>query len=177
MNMSLLIDEALQPAFVYQIPDIELSPDWNEFETQLAKYKTIYKETIAKLRHKEHEFSKLVSDFSVLQNSITAIQDPLVQTEISNMIERYKNDHGYEALKNETTKLAGTVRAMERVLLHTNAKNFSQFTCSICMEHLVDTFLDPCGHVFCERRLIRTQNPQCPTCRGSYAPKRIYTTM
>lgn len=177
MNMALLselLTEALQPALTYQVPDVELPSDWDEFETQLAKYKLLYKEALTQLRRKENEFSVLASDLSVLQSSVTAIQDSLMQTEISNMIEKYKHDHGYDALKSETAKLAGKVRAMERVLVHTNARNFSQFTCSICMERPVDTFMDPCGHMFCEACVLRVRNIHCPTCRTQFVPKKIY---
>lgn len=159
------------------IPDIELSHDWQNFEEILGRYKKVYKDTLFQLRNVENDLTNIVNDLSILENSVSAILDPLMQSEISTMIERYKQEHEYTAKKQKASELAGTVRAMEKVLLNTGAKRYQQFTCSVCMERLVDTFLDPCGHLMCEQCLVRTQRAQCPMCRSNIVPKRIYTTM
>lgn len=185
MNMALLtelISEAINPPplvrSVYpQIPEVELPSKWLEFEEKLGEFKQEYKKTLLKLRESEKKLGNMINDISVIQNSVTAIQDPLMQSELAAFAERYKHEHGFDACEAETAQLAGTIRAMEYVLAQTNAKKYNQFMCSICMEHLVDTFLEPCGHVFCESCLIRTRNPKCPTCRSQFVPRKIYTTM
>ena len=174
-----LITEAIQPPAVRsvypQIPEVELPSKWLEFEEKLGEFKQEYKTTLLKLRVSEKKLGDMINDISVIQNSVTAIQDPLMQSELTSFAERYKHEHGYDAHQEETAQLAGTVRAMEYVLAQTNAKKYNQFTCSICMEHLVDTFLDPCGHVFCEACVLRLRSVHCPTCRSRYVPKKIYT--
>lgn len=159
------------------IPDIDLSRDWHDFEGVLGKYKKMYKDTLFELRTKENELSSIISDLTILENSVPAIQDPLMQSEISTVVERYKQEYNYSNKKEDVARLAGTVRAMEKVLLHTGARRYQQFTCSVCMDRLVDTFLDPCGHLMCEECLVRTRNVSCPLCRATITPKRIYTTM
>lgn len=174
-----LLSEAIEPPVVRmaypQIPDVELPQKWLEFEETLGEFKQEYKQTLVQLREHEKKLGHMINDLSVLNSSVTAIQDPLMQSELTSFAEKYKHDHGYEAHQEETAQLAGTVRAMEHVLAHTNAKKYNQFTCSVCMEHLVDTFLDPCGHMFCETCVIRLKNIQCPTCRARFIPKKIYT--
>ena len=182
MNMALLaelLSEAIQPPMVRsvypQIPEVQLPEKWLKFEETLGEFKQEYKKTLIQLRECEKTLSDMMNDISVIQNSVSAIQDPLMQTEMMSLAERYKHEHGYQAKQDEAAQLAGTVRAMENVLAQTNARKYNQFTCSICMEHLVDTFLDPCGHMFCEACVLRLKNIQCPTCRTRFIPKRIYT--
>jgi hypothetical protein len=180
MSMSFLAEllgEVLQDVPSSSIPEVELPDEWKEFEQTLAKFKKEYTDTRNKLRFKNAEFNKLLNDTTVMNNVSTIITSAHLQEKMKEWISEYKTEHNFEESKNETYKLFGIVNAMERVLINTNAKRYSQFTCSICMERTVDTFLDPCGHLVCERCMVRSATLNCPICRRAVQLKKMYPTM
>lgn len=180
MTTSLLADllsDLLHNVPSVQIPETELPDEWKEFEQTLAKFKKEYVETRNILRLKNIEFNKLLNDTTVINNVSTIITSPEIQDKMKDWVEEYKTKYNFEEKKNETYKLFGYVNAMERVLINTNAKRYSQFTCSLCMDRMVDTFLDPCGHLACERCMSRVVTPDCPMCRAPVRPKKMYPMM
>ena len=172
-----LLSDVLQNAPAPAVPEAELPDEWKEFEETLAKFKKEYVETRNILRLKNIEFNKLLNDTTVMNNVSTIIMSPELQDKMKEWITEYKTEHNFEEMKNETYKLFGIVSAMERVLINTNAKRYNQFTCSICMERNVDTFLDPCGHLACEQCMSRSGTLNCPMCRRAIQTKKMYPTM
>ena len=180
MTMSLLSDllsDLLHNVPSVQVPEVELSDEWKEFEQTLANFKKEYVEARNILRLKNIEFNKLLNDTTVINNVSTVIASSELQDKMKDWIEEYKAKHNFEEKKNETYKLFGIVNAMEKVLVNTNAKRYSQFTCSVCMDRMVDTFLDPCGHLACERCMTRVLTLECPICRTHVRMKKMYPTM
>jgi hypothetical protein len=45
-------------------------------------------------------------------------------------------------------------------------RELEKYTCSVCLEAMCDTFLDPCGHTVCNECATRVDK-KCPYCRGT----------
>jgi hypothetical protein len=166
---------------VFRIPrgepvqEVELSPDWKEFEEILCKYKQVYKETVSQFKLSEIEIFRMKTDIQSMQQTLSVVHDPLIQEELVRLIDVYKERNEFEKKKAENAQLAGKIKSMDSVLVYTGHRKYAQFTCSICMERLIDTFLDPCGHVMCEQCTTRIN--RCPMCRTQVVLKKIYSTM
>lgn len=161
-----------------ETPDVTLSEDWVQFEETLGRYKQVYKEKLTQFRLKEAEIVRMSGDISILQNASTVLNTQELQEDISQIVQHFKETCGFEALRDELSHLNGEIKAMEQILMNTNARKYSQFTCSICMERMVDTFLDPCGHLACETCFGRARTMACPMCRTTIqAFKKMYPTM
>lgn len=161
------VGSVLPPAPTLVIPDVELSDDWKDFEQILAKYKKEYVETMGLLNQKERD----VREMKKMRALLSRMAPSEIRAQMMSLVENYERPEA------EMLDIAGKVKAMERVLMHTNAARYSQFTCPICMDRLSNIFLDPCGHLMCDTCLNRTHQTTCPTCRVEITPKRIYTTM
>lgn len=156
---------------------VELPTRWSEFETTLGKYKMEYKQKLNQARNLEKEVEDLVKDIEVLTDSVLILHDSNAKKEISEVRDRYKIEHGFQDKQNELSRLLGECKKMETILEETNAKNYTEFTCSVCMDRKVDHFLDPCGHMICIFCFVRTRSNTCPTCRTTVQPRKIYLTM
>ena len=184
MNMTLLaefLSDVMIPQHVAlpETPDVTLSEDWAQFEETLGRYKQQYKEKLTEFGLKESEIIRMSGDISILQNASTVLNTQELQADVSQIVQHFKETCGFEALRDELSQLNGEIKAMEQVLMNTNAQKYSQFTCSICMERMVDTFLDPCGHLSCATCLGRAPRTMaCPMCRTTIqAFKKMYPTM
>jgi hypothetical protein len=183
MNMTMLaefLSDVMIPQHVDlpDTPDVTLPEDWVEFEETLGRYKQQYTEKLTMFRLKEAEIVRMTGDISILQNATTVVHTQELKDDVSQVVQVFKDTCGYETLRNELSELNGEIKAMEQVLMNTNARKYTQFTCSICMERMVNTFLDPCGHLACEACLGRTRSMACPMCRTTVvAFKKMYPTM
>lgn len=159
------------------LPEIELPDDWKVFEETLGRYKQEYKNAMNTYRAKEAELVQVNNDVTLLMNASTVLTCQATREHILALVDEFKIEHDVDRIHAELVELKAKIKAMEGVLMNTNAKKYSQFTCSICMESMVDTFIDPCGHVACERCLGRTRTQTCPMCRSNVRElKRIYAT-
>ena len=156
---------ATAPAFA--VPDIDLPDDWKAFEETLGRFKKEYIEAMNMYAQKERELRELRK----VQTLVRRMAPSDIRSQMMAMIESYNQP------EDELVELAGKVKAMERVLIHTNAHRYTQFTCPVCIDRLSNIFLDPCGHLICDACLNRTHQTACPTCRTEITPKRIYTSM
>jgi rubrerythrin len=183
MNMTMLaefLSDVMIPQHVAlpETPDVTLSEDWIQFEETLGRYKQQYKEKLTEFGLKESEIVRMSGDISILQNASTVLSTQELREDVSHIVQDFKETCGFETLRDELSQLNGEIKAMEQILMNTNARKYSQFTCSICMERMVDTFLDPCGHLSCESCLGRTRSMSCPMCRTTIqAFKKMYPTM
>lgn len=160
---------------VAPVPDVELPEEWNEFEQTLGKFKEEYLKALAQMQHVEAEYNDMRDDLSMLKGLVGRINDPTLLSEITSCIQNYTDERKIQTKKEELSLLAGKVKAMENVLVNTNARRYTRFTCPICMDKLVDVFLDPCGHTICEGCLMRLRDTKCPTCRTeNVRSRRLY---
>jgi hypothetical protein len=182
MNMNLiaeLLSDMLNTPVPEPAPEVRLSDDWYEFEDTLGRYKMDYLATLGTLREKNSRLTRHMNDLNLLTNVTSMVQGDSIQSKLKSSIEDYRSEHNIDQLRADVNELNGTVAAMEGVLMNTNAKRYSAFTCPICMDRLVDTFLDPCGHLACERCLTRVSDlSACPTCRRQLtATKKMFPVM
>lgn len=174
----LAFGRAQQPPIVEPIPDVELAEEWNNFEKTLDTYKIEYIKSRHSLYQKESAYSTFVGDLEVLRDTLKHVNDSTLRENIEKCIGEFIDRTKIQEKKEELALLSGKVKAMERVLLNTNAKRHAQFTCPICMDRPVSIFINPCGHLICEVCMLRLQDAKCPTCRTENTTKcKMYTSL
>ena len=164
------------PEPVQTIP-CELSPEWKEFEEELGNFKSEYVKTRAQLTVNLAALNEKREEMSVLRMMIENVNSQDLKEKLENILDKYESDEGIPALTQQCGELQGRLEAMKKVLLDTGAGRYGKFTCFVCMDRLVDLFIEPCGHVICEACWVRTTNKhQCPGCRARMeGVKKIYT--
>ena len=159
----------------------ELEESWKNFEKELSKYKLEWATTHRDLKERMAELNQKREDVTHLRASLEGLTNPDLKVALENMIDNYEVDSGIAALTQQCRELMGRYEEMSRVLRDTNAERYAKFTCFVCMDALVDTFLDPCGHVICSRCWALTPvrdvaGPPCPGCRSLVSrAKKIFT--
>jgi hypothetical protein len=181
-NLALL--EAFSAGFapIDQEPDIpevpyELDVSWKQFEQELGNFKLKLKNEATSLTYKLgllDELNKNIKFSKIIADSIT--NDDL-KAKLLSIVDNYESEEGISALTQQCGKLKGKIEAMKNVLKGTDAERYAKFTCFVCMERLVDLFIDSCGHVICEHCWVNTRDKRhCPACRGHVTgAKRIFT--
>lgn len=156
---------------------VELPSQWYEFEKTLGTYKLEYKKRYIYMKTLEKDVEELAKDIEILTDSARLLVDSNAKKEVSDVVERIKNAHGFNEKQKELSRVMGECKSMENVLEYTNAKQYNEFTCSVCMDNKVDHFLDPCGHMMCIMCFLKSRSDTCPMCRTHVQPKKIYLTM
>jgi hypothetical protein len=162
-----LLESALQPTRI-TVPAVpcELSADWKEFETVLATYKTEYTKARATQNKLTAELTEKMEEISYLEMMLETVRSQGLKERIESMVEDYQKEEGMTELKHRAGEAAGRVEAMKKVLVETNAERYGKFVCFVCMDNLVDLFIEPCGHVICEPCWQQTRDhTKCPGCR------------
>jgi len=168
---------------VSESDDIEISPE--EIITYKSKYNiedhfkaiTKLKKQISSLYLKktEHEVllqekrRKYTSFCENIKNCVLFIdemndQDDTLKQLLNERINWYYNELDIDNfinmeynLKKEFTFLKKSIKEFVRI---------SPTVCSICMEHEISWFIDPCGHTMCEQCKVNTERTQrCHYCR------------
>jgi len=163
---------------VPEIPPVphELDEAWSLFEKDLGNFKQNFAKvrrdmnvTLARIQdiHKSTSIAKLIVD---------NISSEDLKTRIASSIEDFETQEDLDSLTRHYAELRGQYDAMKKVLENTDAERYAKFTCFICMDRLVDLFLDPCGHVVCEPCWANTRDKrQCPGCRTHvHGSKKIF---
>ena len=177
-----LIENALgvsmQPTKVpVTVVPCELGPEWKEFEETLGNFKTKYAKARADQGQTSAELTEKMEEISYLEMMLETVKASGLKERIESMLEDYRNEEGIEEMKKKAGEAAGKVEAMKAVLAGTNAERYAKFTCFVCMDQLVDLFIEPCGHVICEPCWRQTRDhTRCPGCRvRCEGAKKIYS--
>jgi Zinc finger, C3HC4 type (RING finger) len=167
----------LTPQVIIEPTEVELSQDWHDFEKTLVKFKNEYYKNKSELNKLTGIISRHKDELNVIKYAINNVQTNDTAQLLNEVYNKKASQSDIDELTEEAAIIAGECKAMKKILQDTNAEQFNKFTCSICTDNLVDTFVDPCGHVFCERCISRTVNKtHCPGCRTAInAIKRIYS--
>jgi hypothetical protein len=173
-QMDALIRQAPEP--IVPMP-CELDPKWIEFEDQLGKFKSEFARVRAEFTVNGALLAEKREEIAVLKMMVENINSGGLKEKLCSMIEDYAVTEDIAEMEKKCGELAGKVEAMKKVLLNTNAERYDKFTCFVCMERLVDLFIEPCGHVICERCWLRTTDKSsCPGCRArTQGAKKIFT--
>lgn len=155
----------------------DLDERWKNFEIELGKFKHELATCQRDLSRTQSELAIKREDILHVRSLIDGLADEDLKETLVEVADNHEVVRGIPALTQQCRELMGRVDAMQKVLVFTNADRYASFTCFVCMDRLVDLFLDPCGHVMCERCWSRTPNKrECPGCRGAVRdPKKIFT--
>jgi hypothetical protein len=166
-----LIESALgvsmQPTKVpVTVVPCQLDPEWKDFEETLGNFKTKYAQARVDQGQASAELTEKMEEISYLEMMLETVHSSGLKERIESMLEDYRNEEGIEELKVRAGEAAGKVEAMKKVLTDTNSERYAKFTCFVCMDQLVDLFIEPCGHVICEPCWRQTRDhTRCPGCR------------
>jgi hypothetical protein len=164
------------PEPVVPVP-CELDAKWKEFEKRLGEFKSEFVKVRAELTRSSALLHEKKEEITVLKMMLDNVSSQGLKERLEEMIQEYENEEDVPGLTEKCAVLSGKVDAMKKVLHDTNAERYGKFTCFICMDRLVDLFIEPCGHVVCDRCWLRTPNKdQCPGCRvRTMGAKKIFT--
>ena len=178
MNFTYLTEYVLNPANepVAPIP-CELDDSWKNFEKELSKFKKEFATVQRDLAMAKATLVMKREDSTHLRTALGLIGDMDLKANVENIVDDYELTSGIDALTQQCGELAGRAEEMRSVLKDTNPERYASFTCFVCMEHPIDLFLDPCGHVMCTACWTRTNNKrECPGCRtGLVSARKIFT--
>lgn len=173
-----LLESVLTPPMepVETIPCI-LDENWDALDKTLSNFKREYAKVRMDLSSKLAELAEKKEEVNVLKMMLENVTSDDLKERLTTMIDDYENEQNLQGLKRECGELTGRSQAMKKVLQETDAERYGKFTCFVCMDRLVDLFIEPCGHVICEPCWARTHNKAtCPGCRTRLiGTKRIFT--
>ena len=155
----------------------ELGPVWDGFSEELSKFKMEFVKARAELTSNMAKLIEKREEINVLKMMIDNINSEGLKEKLVEILDNYESEEGINALTQQCGEITGRLDAMKKVLRDTGADRYARFTCFVCMDKLVDLFIDPCGHVVCDSCWIKTKNREnCPGCRGRiHGVKKIYT--
>jgi hypothetical protein len=155
----------------------ELDDKWKEFENKLGEFKTEFVKVRAELTRTSAALHEKKEELSVLRMMLENVTSQNLKERLDEMIAEYETVEKVPDLEMKCSTLAGKIGAMKKVMMDTNVERYGKFTCFVCMDRLVDLFIEPCGHVICDPCWVRTVNKdQCPGCRARMiGAKKIFT--
>jgi hypothetical protein len=160
----LAMDNPTPPSMPYDVQHVELPEHWQKFEEELAKYKEEFVRVHTRMLQVVGELVDHMGDIRRAKAAINNLH-PDLGDRLVKVVDKYAEENQVEKLREEAGLLTGTSRAMEKVLMNTNARRFIQFTCFACTEKLCNVCLDPCGHIMCADCWDQIESENCPVCR------------
>ena len=143
-----------------------LTKEWTDFETELSKFKKEYAKARSEYAQNISILQERQEEVNVVKMMLENVSSESLRNQLGTIIREWENSGAVAELNDTCSVLAGKVEAMKKVLLDTNADRYAKFTCFVCMDRLVDLFIDPCGHVICEHCWTHTRDKRsCPGCR------------
>jgi Zinc finger, C3HC4 type (RING finger) len=177
-----IMERLIGPVHEPLVPETcELDDSWKKFEKELGKFKLECAVVQRELNHLMTELDRKRDDVDQLRAASEGVTNQDLKVVLENMIDNYVVDSGLSALTQQCRELMGRYEAMNKVLKDTNAERYASFTCFVCMERMVNLFLEPCGHVICDQCWARTPargapHLTCPGCRSDVrAARKIFT--
>ncbi len=155
----------------------ELDENWREFGSTLARFKAEYTRKHTDLSITSSLLRERREEVETLKMMLENVNSQGLKERLTEMIQEYEAEHNINELKQKCGVLTGECNAMKDVLINTAAERYAKFTCFVCMDRLVDLFMDPCGHVMCDRCWVNTRDKTaCPGCRQHLlGARKIYT--
>ena len=151
----------------------DIPENWKAFEAELNNFKTEFTKTRTELGRVQAELSSRREEINCLRIMMDAVSSEGLKGRLTSLIDNYESEEGISVLTRQCRELTGKVEAMKNVLVDTGCDRYGKFTCFVCMDRLVDLFIDPCGHVMCGACWFQTRDKtQCPGCRTPIAGAR-----
>lgn len=181
MTLEALGGFAMAPGTRSDTPEIptvpcELDESWVAFEKELGNFKRKLARVKRDMGIKMNEIQEVHRSSSIAKMILDNVPSEDLKSQLASVIDNYESQEGIDGLTLQYGKLKGEYDAMKKVLENTDAERYAKFTCFICMDRLVDLFLDPCGHVVCESCWANTRDKtKCPGCRTQmHGSKKIF---
>jgi hypothetical protein len=154
-----------------------LDQKWLSFEKELSNFKNEFAKARIEYRQKHDELCEKKEELAVFKMISENINSPSLKNKLIDIADSFESEEGISALTQQCREEAGKIEAMKKVLYDTNSERYAKFTCFVCMDKLVELFIDPCGHVICERCWVQTRDKsKCPGCRTPmHGSKKIFT--
>ena len=155
----------------------ELDESWKKFEKELGAFKRELARVRRDMNQKCARLAEIQKSTEVTKMILENLPSEDLKARISSVLDSYESDEGVDALTQQCGELKGKFEAMNKVLEGTQAERYDRFTCFVCQDRLIDLFIDPCGHVMCERCWASTRDKtSCPGCRQRCGgARKIYT--
>jgi rubrerythrin len=155
----------------------ELDTSWTQFEKELSIFKSKYAKVKRDLSVKMHELEEIKKSSIISRVISENVNSEELKERLLSVVDDYEDEQGATALAQHCGELKGECEAMKTVLENTGVERYAKFTCFICMDRLVDLFIDPCGHVVCGHCWANTRDKtKCPGCRAqALGAKKIFT--
>ena len=154
----------------------ELPENWKAFEAELNNFKTEFLMARTELNRVHSDLSSKREEINCIRIMMDGVNSEGLKERLSSLIDKYESEGGISALTLQCRELTGKVEEMKKVLIDTGCERYGKFTCFVCIDRLVDLFIDPCGHVMCGACWAQTRDKtQCPGCRTLITgPRKIF---
>lgn len=174
---SLLESIAGRPTDQPQPEPCELDEQWIEFEKVLGDFKLKFAQARVEATSTLAELNEKKEEVGVVRMMLENVSSQGLKDTLTEVLDNYETEEGISALSQQCRRAMGRCEAMKKVLMDTGAERYGKFTCFVCMDRLVDLFIDQCGHVICERCWSQTRSKTtCPGCRQAiHGARKIYT--
>jgi predicted Zn-ribbon and HTH transcriptional regulator len=161
-----------------EIDDEEVG-EYAEFIKSVSDFHTKYNSLKLDIVFAENELIDIDYTYEKLTRIIKDLKNENSESKLNEIIEQYKVDFKFDEKKENLEKLRETHALMTKVQAKLTWRPPTSFRCFVCLENVVDTFLDPCGHAVCmkcwEKNDRGGHNSRCPGCRATvYNARRIY---
>ena len=150
----------------YEVRDDEVS-EYEDFIKSVSDFHTKYNSLKLEIRIAENELSDIDDTHEKLRRIINDVKNDNSESKLNEIIEQYKIDFNIVEKKTNLEKMREAREVMSKVQAKLTWKPPVSFRCFVCLENVVDTFLDPCGHAVCVKCWEKNARSQCPGCRAT----------
>lgn len=151
-------------------PPEELVKLKNDIDLHVGQFKSLVNEVISKQR----KLNALLTESEDVLQLMKRLRNSAGYDKILEGVDEYTASIDIENLTEEFRKATNKVNEYREAFK--SLRDIEKFTCSVCLEAMCDTFLDPCGHTVCQDCASRVDK-KCPYCRGTIfkAKKMIFS--
>ena len=147
----------------------DIPPEWESFKAERELLTEELVTTSREILEINSQIMKLYDQTATLRSMHDRLIGSAVHEKMDELITEFELECGLTQLVDQFAEKAGKVDAL-REILKTERKGSA---CPICMEDDVSTYLDPCGHTFCDVCVNKCKNANsCPICRGPVRERR-----
>jgi hypothetical protein len=146
------------------VGESDLDEDLSNLRDLIDLHTTKFKEKIEKTITIQRKLNSILAESEDILIVMKRLKDTTGYSKVLEGVEEYTKSLDVEGLTEEYRQC--TIQVNEYRKVFASLREIEKYTCSVCLEAMCDTFLDPCGHTVCSDCAIRI-NKKCPYCRGS----------